>query len=241
MNIFGVHPVEELIRTAPEQVQQVRSSRWDAVELAEVRSLCDAAGIRRVSVSKPELDEEIERGNHQGVVADTKEFPYANLETVLKGLGDRTTACILVLDQVQDPQNLGAILRAAAAFSVDAVVIPKDRAATITSTVVRASSGLAYRVPVAIATNVARTLSHLKEEGFWTVGAFMDGEFTTWDMDFKMKTALVMGGESKGIRPLVEKGCDFRTRIPMHSGVESLNVGVATAIMLYEIHKQIQQ
>lgn len=236
IKIFGVHPVEELLLVAPESVQEIVTNRLGAKELKQVESLASAAGVRIKSVDADAVETLVERGNHQGVVAIASDFKYATLEDLVS---DAPTACILILDQVQDPQNLGAILRAAAAFGVDGVVIPKDRAASVTGTVVRASSGQAYRVPIAQVTNVARTLDTLRSHGYWSVGTFMDGDQAAWDVDFKMKTALVMGGEGKGIRPLVEKGCDFRVRIPMQKQVESLNVAVATSIMLYEIQRQL--
>ncbi len=236
IKIFGVHPVEELLAVAPESVQEIVTSRMGAKELNQIESLANTHGVRFKSVDADKVEQLVERGNHQGVVAIASDFQYASLEDIMS---EGPTACVLILDQVQDPQNLGAVLRAAAAFGVDGVVIPKDRAASVTGTVVRASAGQAYRVPITQVTNIARTLETLRDQGYWVVGTFMDGEQAAWDVDFKMKTALVMGGEGKGIRPLVEKGCDFRVRIPMQKQVESLNVAVATSIMLYEIQRQL--
>lgn len=237
MIIFGVHPVEEILTTAPDAVRRIMSSRLDATELAEIRQLCEARGIWVQSVRKDELDQ-LAEGNHQGVVAELHGFNYAHLPTIIDKLGDSPWARIVVLDQVQDPQNLGAILRSAAGLGVDAVIIPKDRAAAITSTVIRASAGLAFRVPVVQVTNIARTLDELKEVNFWTVGTFMENATPSWDMDFRMRTALVLGSEHKGVRPLVEKKCDFRVSIPMDEGTESLNVATAASILLYEIKRQ---
>ena len=237
MIVYGTHPVEEALVAASSRVKRVVSSRWDAPELATVRSLCEEARIHTESVTREEMDVFAE-GNNQGVAAELSSFPYADLERVIQDLGVRPHACILILDQVQDPQNLGAILRSAAGMGVDAIVIPKDRAAEVTGTVVRASSGLAFRVPIVQVTNIARTLESLKASQFWCVGTFMEDATPAWDLDFKMRTALVMGSEHKGIRPLVEKSCDFRASIPMSEGAESLNVATATAILLYEIRRQ---
>lgn len=237
MIVYGTHPVEEALIAAPNRIKRVLSSRWDAAELARVRSLCDEAKIRTEALSREDMDLFAE-GNNQGVAAELSSFPYADLDRVLQGLGDRSQACVLVLDQVQDPQNLGAILRSAAGMGVDALVIPKDRAVEVTGTVVRASAGLAFRVPIVQVTNIARTLESLKASQFWCVGTFMDDATPAWDLDFQMRTALVMGSEHKGIRPLVEKACDFRVSIPMSKGAESLNVATATAILLYEIRRQ---
>lgn len=237
MIIFGVHPVEEILNTAPDAVRRIMSSRLDAAELAAIRQVCEARGVWVQSVRKDELDQ-LAEGNHQGVVAELHGFNYGHLPTVLDRLGDAPWARIVVLDQVQDPQNLGAILRSSAGLGVDAVIIPKDRAAAITSTVIRASAGLAFRVPVVQVTNIARTLEELKEVNFWTVGTFMDNATPAWDLDFRMRTALVLGSEHKGVRPLVEKKCDFRVSIPMDEGTESLNVATAASILLYEIKRQ---
>lgn len=238
MKVFGVHPVEEVLETAHEHVRSVASSRWEANELARVRQICDQYHVRRQSLSKEQLDEATDGGRHQGVMAELVAFRYTTLDAIVERTSDVISACVLVLDQVQDPQNLGAILRTAAGMGADAVLIPKDRAADVTATVVRASAGLAFRVPIAQITNVARSLEQLKEAGFWTVGTFMDGDIPVWNLDFRMKAALVMGGEHKGIRPLVERRCDFRTQIPLVEGVESLNVATAAAILMYEFRRQ---
>jgi len=241
LKIYGVHPVEEVLETARDQVLSVTSARWDAVEMKAVRELCDRHGFKLQVASKETLDEWTDGGRHQGVVAELTTFHYASLEEVLNGVGERTSACILVLDQIQDPQNLGSILRTASGMGVEAVLIPKDRAAEITPTVIRASAGCAFRVPIVQVVNIARVLETLKEAGFWTVGTFMDSKDSLWDVDLRMKTAIVMGGEHKGIRPLVERGCDFRVQIPLADGVESLNVATAAAILLYEFKRQNSQ
>lgn len=236
MIIYGTHPVEEVLELVPDRIHRLISSRWGAKELARIAELSKANGVKVDHVPGPSLDELVD-GNHQGIAAELHPFNYAPLERVIERTAENPHACVLVLDQVQDPQNFGSILRSAAGLGIDAVIVPKDRAASVTGVVVRASAGLAFRVPVVQVTNVARCLDELKEHGFWTVGAFMDGT-PAWDIDFRMKTALVMGSEQKGIRPLVERKCDFRTSIPMKLGTESLNVGVASAILLYEIKRQ---
>lgn len=238
MKIFGVHPIEELLATAHEFVRYVACARWDAAEMSEVRRLCEQHGVSQKTVSREQLDVWSEGNKHQGVIAELTEFRFSDLERVVEATADAATACVLVLDQVQDPQNLGAIIRTAAGMGADAVIIPKDRAAGITPTVVRSSAGLVFRVPIVQVTNVSRALEELKSHGFWVVGTFMDGEKTPWEMDLRMKSAIVMGGEHKGIRQLVERNCDFRVRIPLREGAESLNVGVAAAVLLYEYRRQ---
>ncbi|QDG52499.1 23S rRNA (guanosine(2251)-2'-O)-methyltransferase RlmB [Persicimonas caeni] len=239
MHIYGVHPSEELLRTAPDQIYEIYAADPYASKLEDVREMVKTLGLRLQQASYDELDRMAEGGNHQGIVIQTRPFEYVALGDLLDATADASRACVLVLDQIQDPHNLGAILRSSAAMGVDGVIIPKDRAAGVTAAVVRASAGQALRVPVARITNIARTLDELKEHGWWTAGAML-GEHTTdlWDMDFEMKTALVMGSEHQGIRRLVGEKCDFKVRIPMAAGVESLNVASAASIMLYEVRRQ---
>lgn len=234
MVIYGARPVQEVLQNAANALRElIVDDERKATELgADVR-------VRIVDTAK--LDEICEGGNHQGIAAEVIDFPYTSLAAIRDATRDRGRACVLVLDQVQDPQNLGTILRTAAAFGVDGVLIGKDRSAQVTPAVIRASAGLAYRVPVARVTNTSRALEELKEAGFWTVGAVMADAQPPWAIDFDMKTALVMGAEGSGIRRLVAQNCDFRVEIPMAEGVDSLNVASSTAVLLYEIARSAGQ
>lgn len=239
MHIYGLHPVEELLSVAPDRVAKVYASDPGSQGMETIRRLVAPLEVVIEPADDARLDELAHGGNHQGVVVEATPFQYIALDDLIERTSDQSRACIVVLDQVQDPQNLGAILRSAAAMGVDGVIIPKDRAAGVTGAVVRASSGQAYRVPVAQITNVARTVDRLKEHGYWSVGADMDEESQeVWDIDFDMKTALVIGGENEGIRRLVSEKCDFHARIPMEAGVESLNVASAATVIFYEIRRQ---
>lgn len=235
MYIYGIHPVEEVLRRQPEQIEQIvvvgglKDSQFDKIE-----ALVKEHRVKVQRVSEKELDEWSEGGNHQRVAARVSEFPYLELGEVIENTREKETACVLALAQVQDPGNLGAILRSAAALDVDAVLIPRHRAAQVTSAVVRASAGMAFQVPLVQVTNLSQALQTLKDEQFWVVGTVVDEGQDLWTMDWNLKAAIVMGGEHKGMRPGVEKQCDFRLTIPVDPGVESLNVSVATAIMLYD-------
>lgn len=233
MIVYGQNPVEEILAVARDQIRRIVVDHDRRIEDLDIGD-----DIRCV-IDPEELERLTNGGHHQGVAAELGDFQYANWEKLVGSVRDASTACFVVLDQVQDPHNLGAILRSAAALGVDGVLVPKDRSASVTDAVVRTSAGLAFRVPVCRVTNIARTLAELKEEGFWTVGTVMDGDTDLWDVDFKMKTALVLGGEGSGIRRLVQEGCDFKARIPMADGAESLNVSVAAAIAMYEIRRQL--
>lgn len=234
MIVFGVHPVEEVLARAPRSVEEL----YVVGQLGDPKfeKIAQVAEDRRLSVrtvSAEEMDALCE-GNHQRIAARVGSFPYASLGEVIERIGDRSPACVLVLEQVQDAGNLGAILRSAAAFDVDAVIVAKDRAAGVSAAVVRASAGMAFHVPVVQVTNIARALRELKEARFWVVGTLAEGGSALWEQDWSMRAALVMGGEHRGIRPNVAKECDFRVTIPLREGVESLNVSVAAAIGLYD-------
>lgn len=239
MHIYGVHPVEELLSVAPGSVEAVYYSNSAADRLQDVFERAGTFGIACRSVDPNKLDGMAEEGNHQGVVAVTIGFEYTDLRGLIEATDQRSQAGILVLDQVQDPHNLGAILRTAAAVGFDGVVIPKDRAAPVTPTVVRISAGCAFRIPIARVTNITRTLETLKEERWWTVGTRMgQGDPKPWEVDFDMKTVLVMGGEHRGMRRLVEETCDLYTELPMAQGIDSLNVSAAASALLYEVRRQ---
>jgi len=239
MYIYGIHPVEELLLTVPEKVLKIFCEDPSATKFAEIRKIAESHGMKFVHADADELDRIAEDGNHQGVVVHTTPFEYDSLDNILRMNANESRACVMVLDQIQDPQNLGAIIRSAVALGVTGIIIPKRRAASVTPAVVRASAGQALKVRVAIVTNIAQTLEKLKKDGWWTVGAAAGEQSTDlWKIDFDMKTALVMGSEHQGLRRLVAEKCDFQVRIPMASGVDSLNVASAASIMLYEVRRQ---
>lgn len=233
--VYGKHPVEEILTVAREHILRIVVDRPDRVDVEATTGL--------VVLHDPQLLEKLcGRGNHQGIAAELRPFRYATLDQILDG----EDGCILVLDQVQDPHNLGAMLRTAAALGVRAVVIGKDRAAAVTDTVIRTSAGLAFRVDVVQVTNIARTLEQLAEHGFWSV-ALVSGDVSRseeagapplWEVDLAAKTTLVMGGEGPGLRRLVLQRCDLRATIPMANGAQSLNVSVAAGMAIYEWSRQ---
>jgi len=239
MKIYGIHPVEELLKAAPEAVTAVYYSKRDREQLDAIVEHARTYGVACQGVEKQKLEEMAEGGNHQGVVARTTDFEYVAVEDLIASTSEANRAGILVLDQVQDVGNLGAILRSAAGLGFDGVVIPKDRAAPVTPAVVRTSAGCAFRISVARVTNIARTLEALKEGGYWIVGTRQeDRAQPAWEIDFGMKAGIVMGGEHGGVRRLVDETCDLHATIPMAAGVESLNVAAASALMMYEARRQ---
>lgn len=239
MYIYGIHPVEELLLTVPEKVIKILCEDPSAAKFGEVRAIAEAKALKLERAGAEELSRIAEGGNHQGVAVHTAPFEYDSLASILQVHAHERRGCVLVLDQIQDPQNLGAIIRSAVALGVEGIVIPKRRAAGVTPAVVRASAGQALKVRVALVTNIAQTLEALKKDGWWTVGAAAGaGSTDLWKIDFDMKVALVMGSEHRGLRRLVAEKCDFQARIPMAAGVDSLNVASAASIMLYEIRRQ---
>ena len=174
---------------------------------------------------------------HQGVVAVTSAKQYSGLEDVLAAKRGEHSL-IVVLDGVEDPHNLGAILRTADAAGADGVVIPERRAAGVTATVTRSSAGASEHLPIARVTNIARTVEELKSQNVWTVALDERGSQSYDQLDYNMDCAIVLGAEGRGVHELVRKKCDFVVSIPMLGGVPSLNVSVAAGVVLYEIVRQ---
>ncbi len=198
-----------------------------------------ALGITPEKTERKKLERMAEGKNHQGIVVAV-ELPAMLSEDRLKQDVEalNETAFYLVLDQVQDPHNLGACLRTADAVGAHGIIVTKDNAAGITPTVCKVASGAAEAVPVYQVTNLARVLRWMKEQNIWIMGAAGEAEQTIYDMQLDMPLALVMGAEGTGMRHLTRQHCDFLVKIPMAGQVESLNVSVAAGVMLYEVFRQ---
>jgi 23S rRNA (guanosine2251-2'-O)-methyltransferase len=181
-----------------------------------------------------ELTEAAGSPDHQGVVAWCAPYPYADVWELLA----EPAPLLCCLDQVTDPRNLGAVIRAAAGAGATGVVVPAHGSATVTPAVCRSSAGAVEHLPIAVVPNLARWLGEAKSPSLWTYAAVADGEATLWQTDFTGGVALVFGAEGKGVRPLVRKTCDATVSIPLHNGLESLNVSVAAAVMMYEAARQ---
>jgi 23S rRNA (guanosine2251-2'-O)-methyltransferase len=178
-------------------------------------------------------------GRHQNVVAIVKGTPYVDLQGMLSSWRKgETKGLFLVLDGIQDPQNLGAIIRTALGCGVQGLIIPKDRAVGITPAVVKTSAGAAAHLPIARVVNIANTLDALKEEGLWVYGAAGEADEIIYDLDMNLDLAIVIGAEGKGIRPLVKRKCDRLFSIPMKGPVSSFNASVSSAMILYEAMRQ---
>jgi len=240
--LYGRQPVREMLRAGRRQCFEVviaggaRGSR----ELDEIRSLAGAAGVDIRPGDPRDFSAAGGGSHHQGVLALVSPYPYADLDGIRERLA-RTGVppLVVLLDHVQDPQNLGSIMRTAEAAGADAVIIPSDRAACVTPAAVRASSGAAEHIRVARVTNLVRTMKALQKDGLWLSGLedVSDAKPFT-EADLSGPVGLVIGAEGAGLGRLVRETCDFLVSLPMYGNVSSLNAGVAAGIILYECVRQ---
>lgn len=236
--IYGINSVTEALKARGRAFEWVGMAK----ERHDIRLQRLIEDCRRLSVpvrflQRTELDRMAGNAAHQGVVAVTSAKQYNDLADVIAAKRGNYSL-LVVLDGVEDPHNLGAILRTADAAGANGVVIPERRAAAVTGTVTKASAGASEHLPIARVTNIARSVEELKENNIWTVGLDERGTKTYDLLDYKMDCALVLGGEGKGLHDLVKRKCDFLVSIPMLGKVPSLNVSVAAAVVLYEIVRQ---
>ena len=233
MIVYGINPVLEALRAG--RVRAVRLGTAASARTAEVRRLAAAAGMPVTRVPSEVLDRATSGAVHQGVVADVTAPEPLTLDELIDGASE--PALLLVLDGIEDPQNLGAILRAAAAAAVDGVIRQTRRAAPL-GRVAKTSAGALAHVRIASVVNIARAVTELKAAGIWTVGLEADGDDLYEGLDLTLPTALVLGNEGRGLRRLVREHCDRVVSIPLLGRVNSLNVAVAAGIVLFEAVRQ---
>jgi 23S rRNA (guanosine2251-2'-O)-methyltransferase len=227
--IYGRRPVREALRGRRQVLELWASER----ALAAEPWLRDAPLRVQVKLERA-LSEAVGTRDHQGVVAWTEPYRYGDAWE----LAARERPLIACLDRVTDPRNLGAVCRAADGAGATGVVVPSHGSAAMTPAVVKASAGAVEHLPVAVVTNLARYLQEIKRDDLWIYAAAGDADQTLWDADFAGGTVLVLGAEGKGLRPLVRRSCDAAVSIPLAGKVESLNVSVAAALLLYEARRQ---
>lgn len=235
--IYGFHAVLARLRHHPESIQVIYldEARRDK-RAQEARRQAEEKGVKLVASEASRL-EEMAHGKSQGIVAFAEPIKLARtLDEVLEDIDE--PALLLVLDGVTDPHNLGACLRSADAFGAHAVIVPKDRAASLNATAMKAASGAAEAVPFIPVTNLARALRELKARDIQVVGTDLEGSQAVADADFRGPVALVLGAEGTGMRRLTREHCDLLVRIPMYGQVESLNVSVSAGVCLYEARRQ---
>ncbi len=238
--VYGLHAVNAALERAPERVLELwTASPRDDVRARDLKELAGRVGVHVHAVSVDALAKLVGDVAHQGAVLAMRPLKLWDEQDLSGALGRLTVdPLLLVLDGITDPHNLGACLRTAAAAGAHAVVIPKDRAATIDGVVRKVAAGAAEFIPVASVTNLARTLDGLKERGVWVVGTDEGAEKPLYAADLKRPLALVLGAEGSGMRRLTRDKCDFLVRIPMAGYMPSLNVSVAAGIALFEVLRQ---
>lgn len=235
--LYGINAVAEALKAHPEKIERICVERGQknpriqaAVDLARQQ------GVRIEFEEKSWLNRKTGGVRHQGILCYAAEMETFESEEILEQA--KTPALLVVLDGIEDPQNLGAILRSAEAAGADGVFLPRHRSTGISATVIKASAGAASHVKVCRIPNVAQFIESLKAKGFWIVGLDAGADTPIWDTDFTLPTALILGSEGSGLHQLVRKKCDFLVSVPIYGNVGSHNVSVAAGIALYEAVRQ---
>jgi 23S rRNA (guanosine2251-2'-O)-methyltransferase len=237
--IVGKNPVLEALRSG-----RSMNKIWIAEgslrgTMTQVMSMAKEIKVQVQLVPKKKIDQVAEGQAHQGVIAFVAAYEYAEVEDIIQAAKEKDEPpFILILDEIEDPHNLGSILRTADVVGAHGVIIPKRRAVGLTSTVAKSSAGAMEYVPVARVTNVVRTMEELKEQGIWMVGTDATGEQDFRQGRYDMPIGLVIGSEGKGMSRLVKETCDFTVRLPMAGQVTSLNASVAGALLMFEVYRQ---
>jgi len=234
MLIYGLNPVLEALRAG--RVIAIRMSSSDRERLRAVRQLAESAGVAVRSVEVAELDRAARGGVHQGVIAELRDAErYTPQELVAAAAG---APLLVVLDGIEDPHNLGAIVRSVDAAGADGIIRQTRHAARLDGAAAKASAGAVAHVKIAEVVNIARAIGELKEAGVWTIGLDGEADERYDQIDLTLPTAIVLGAEGQGVRRLVRESCDRQASIPMRGHVSSLNVSVAAAVVLFEAVRQ---
>ena len=228
MLVYGKNSCEEILKKS-KKVQKVYIDRNFGDR--NLIFLMEKLNIKPIFMLKSELDE-LANGNHQGIIIDISDFEYCDIDDIITDNG-----FIVMLDHISDTHNFGAIIRTCYAAGVDGIIIPKDRSASVNSTVMKTSSGSAISMKICMVTNLNQTINYLKSKGYWIVASALDGDNYT-KVDYKDKTCMIIGNEERGVSPLVKKSSDFIVKIPMNGNIDSLNASVATGILIYEVVRQ---
>jgi 23S rRNA (guanosine2251-2'-O)-methyltransferase len=236
--IIGKNPVIEALKSERDINKIWIAEGSNRGQMNLITSLAKEGNVLIQFVPKKKIDQMVE-GNHQGVVAQVAAYEYAEVDDILAAAEKRNEApFIILLDELEDPHNLGSILRTADAVGAHGVIIPKRRAVGLTATVAKASTGAIEYIPVARVTNLARTIDELKDRGVWIVGTDAKGKEDYRNVDGKMSIGLVIGSEGKGMGRLVKEKCDFLLHLPMQGKVTSLNASVAASLLMYEVYRK---
>ncbi|MBR4030830.1 MAG: 23S rRNA (guanosine(2251)-2'-O)-methyltransferase RlmB [Clostridia bacterium] len=236
--IEGRNPVMEALKSDT-TIDKIYIQKGDGQgSVIKIRRMAQDKKIPVVEADRRKLDDMSLSHNHQGVIAIVPQVDYVSVEDILKRAEDKgEKPFIVVLDEIEDPHNLGSVIRTANGAGVHGIIIPKHRSAGLTATAAKVAAGACFYTPVAKVTNLARTISELKQKGIWFYGADMAGEKTVFETDFSGGVGIVIGNEGKGISRLVKEECDFLVKIPMLGEIESLNASVSAGIFMYAASK----
>jgi 23S rRNA (guanosine2251-2'-O)-methyltransferase len=234
--VSGVNPVREALLSDGMSIEEMIIARADP-RVQELRERAEKRGIPVRQENKDALSSIVGHSHHQGVALRASEFPYTSFDALLdRPLEERDP--LVILDCIQDPQNLGALLRSACFLGAKGILIPKDRSAGVTGAVIKVAAGATSYLPVVQVTNLATALGELKEAGLWIAGLDVEENQSLYDADLSVPLGLVVGNEQKGMRPLIRKHCDFLWQIPVRGPIQSLNAAAAGAIALAEVQRQ---
>lgn len=240
--LYGRNPVEEALAAGRRICSEIVLPPENPGEDEQIRRIRDEARSRRIvirTMDRDRLDRLTRFGHHQGVAVKVSGYPYVELDEIAAAAAADENALVVVLDHMEDPQNVGSVLRTACAVGATGVVMPVDRACGVTPAAVRASAGGAEHLKIALAVNLPRAMGRLKDAGVWFTGLETGcGARPYTELDFKGRVGLVIGAEGSGMSRLVRENCDFLAVLPMPGGFESLNAGVAAAVAMYEILRQ---
>ena len=240
--IFGVNPVKESLQGGRGAYNLYVQNNASDHRAEKIIKLAEGRGVAVHRREKNDLTRMCASSHHQGIALEVEPFHYAELDDFLPVSSGQAAApgLLLILDGIQDPHNLGALIRSAACAGARGVIIPKDRACGVTAAAEKASAGAVELIPVVLVTNIAHALERLKSHGYWVYGLENGSSQSLFDTDFSGCVALVVGGEGEGIRPLVRRQCDVQLSIPLHGGVNSLNVSVAGGIALFDAARKLR-
>jgi 23S rRNA (guanosine2251-2'-O)-methyltransferase len=235
--IFGINPLLEDLRSQTGRVSKIVVAQGRGGEAVEkILSLAKQKGIHIEFRERSFLDRKAGQGSHQGIIGFCEPFAYATVADIITNRHpDFKYNLILILDGITDPQNLGTLIRTAHCCGANGVIIPENRSASVTGTVIKASAGAANHTPIARVVNLSNAIDYLKEQGFWIYGTDPAAGKDFGSFEYDGHIGLVMGSEGTGMRPLIRRKCDFRLSIPTKGKIDSLNVSVAAGIILYEI------
>lgn len=238
--IYGIHPVFEALNAARRRFFELLiEKKKTSGRITKIISLAESRKLPLRRMKSDQIVALIETGAHQGVAARVSPYPFAALDDMLAPDDIAAGTCgLLLLDNLQDPHNLGAIIRTASCAGINGIVLPKDRSVPPTPAVSKASAGALEHMKIARVTNMARTVTQLKERGLWIIGTDQAAQQSIYASDLTGPAAFVIGSEQKGIRPLIKKKCDFLISIPLSGPIQSLNASVAAGIVVYEAYRQ---